>query len=101
MNHLPFQSYLTTNIAFDEGLAQQLLSRCKARDIKKGTLLLKEGEKLQHAFFVEKGLLKQYSIDHKGKEHILQFAPENWFMADRESEYLNKPSSYFIEAWDL
>jgi len=98
MNRFPFQYYLTTNITLDENLAHELLSRCKTQDVKKGTLLLKEGEKLRHAFFVEKGLLKQYSIDSKGKEHILQFAPENWFMADRESEYLNHPSSYFIEA---
>ena len=28
----------------------------------------------------------------------MQFAPENWFVSNRESEFLNRPSSYFIEA---
>ncbi|MCY1378624.1 hypothetical protein D9M69_662750 [compost metagenome] len=42
--------------------------------------------------------MRQYSIDEKGKEHIIQFAPENWFMSDRESVYFDQPSSYFMQA---
>src|SRR5690606_10059180 len=34
----------------------------------------------------------------KGKEHILQFAPEGWFVNDRESMFYNKPSKFNIEA---
>lgn len=62
--------------------------------------MLRQGEKSDYSFFVEKGLMRQYSIDDKGKEHILQFASEGWFMADRESEFLGKPTSYFIEAME-
>ncbi len=36
--------------------------------------------------------------DDKGKEHIVQFAPENWFVTDRESVFFNQKSSYFIQA---
>src|SRR5690606_32830231 len=51
-----------------------------------------------HHFFVEKGLLRSYTIDESGKEHILQFAPENWFIADRSSYYFNEPSAINIQA---
>ncbi|WP_205959965.1 hypothetical protein [Flammeovirga aprica] len=27
---------------------------------------------------VRSGLLRSYTIDHKGKEHIFMFAPEGW-----------------------
>lgn len=49
-------------------------------------------------FFVEKGLVKQYGIDDHGKEHVLQFGPEGWFVADRDSLFFKTPASYFIQA---
>lgn len=66
--------------------------------VKKGEFLLQIGEVCHHTFFVEKGLLKMYSIDKNGKEHIIQFAPEKWLMSDRGSMYFNEKSKYFIEA---
>lgn len=98
MNHFKFKSYLTSNASIDPIVIESLLSHCKERQVLKGDFLLKAGEKCQYSFFVEAGILKQYSIDHKGKEHIIQFAPENWFMTDRESVFFGNPSSYYIQA---
>jgi len=39
-----------------------------------------------------------YSIDKNGKEHIIQFAPENWLIGDRSSLYFSEKSNYYIEA---
>lgn len=66
--------------------------------VKKGEFLLREGEVCKNTLFVEKGLLKMFSIDKNGKEHIIQFAPENWLMSDRSSLYFNEKSKYYIEA---
>lgn len=98
MINFRFTSYLTSNINFDIDLLNHLLSSCKIKQFKKGDFLLKEGEICEYNFFVESGLLRQYSIDKNGKEFILQFAPENWFMSDRESTYFKNTSSYFIQA---
>lgn len=98
MKTFRFNTYLTTNIGSLEILTTELLSHCNQLVLDKGDYLLHEGEINSNAYFVESGLLRQFSIDDKGKEHILQFAPENWFVANRESEFLNKPSSYFIQA---
>ncbi len=98
MKSFRFKTYLTSNIGELKSLTKELLSHCNRQVIKKRDFLLREGEKSSKSYFVEDGLLRQFSVDSKGKEHILQFAPENWFVANRESEYLNKTSSYFIEA---
>lgn len=98
MKSFRFKTYLTSNIEVLEPLIKELLSHCNRLVVKRGEYLLSEGESNSRSYFVEDGLLRQFSIDEKGKEHILQFAPENWFVSNRESEYLNKPSSYFIEA---
>lgn len=98
MSPFRFTRYLTSHAELDKELIDKILSHCSRKEVNKGAFLLRAGEKIQHSFFVEKGLLKQYYVDKKGKEHILQFAPENWLMADRESEYFDQPSSYSIEA---
>ena len=49
------------------------------------------------AFFVKKGLLRSYSIDEKGKEHIFMFASEGWIIADVESQEFNHSTELFID----
>ncbi|QDP84088.1 Crp/Fnr family transcriptional regulator [Chryseobacterium sp. SNU WT5] len=66
--------------------------------VARNQLLLREGEIGSDTFFVEKGLLRMYSIDKNGKEHIIQFAPEKWLISDRSSVYFNEKSNYYIEA---
>ena len=64
----------------------------------KNEMLLSEGEICMDTFFVEKGLLRMYSLDRNGKEHIIQFAPENWLISDRSSLNFNQKSKYYIDA---
>ena len=66
--------------------------------VAKNEFLLNEGEVCLDTFFVEKGLLRMFSLDRSGKEHIIQFAPENWLISDRSSLSLNEKPQYYIEA---
>ncbi|CAM4119638.1 Crp/Fnr family transcriptional regulator [Zobellia roscoffensis] len=98
MNNTTLRTFLTTNLNVGEGDIPAILDKCVAKTIKKDTFLLRKNERCEYTFFVEKGLLRQYSIDEKGKEHVIAFAPENWFVTDRESSYFNAPSAYYIQA---
>jgi len=97
MNDFTLTTFLTTNTGIDTGVAEDIINKQKRMLVEKGEFLLKEGEICRHSFFVEKGLLRYYSIDAKSREHIIQFAPEGWFVSDRESVYFNQPSQYFIQ----
>jgi len=66
--------------------------------VKKGEFLSRQGDVCDYTFFVETGLLRAYTLDDQGKEHIIQFAPEGWLISDRSSAYFNEPSDFFIEA---
>ena len=68
------------------------------KKVKKGNFLLREGEICKDIFFVEKGILRMYSVDINGKEHIVQFAPENWLISDRSSVFFEENSHYYIDA---
>ncbi len=97
MNNFKLTTFLTSNIDIDESL-KEAIEKCKSLKAGKGNFLLRQGEVCRHSLYVENGLLRYYSIDDKGKEHILQFAPETWFVTDRESAYFHQPSNYFIQA---
>lgn len=98
MNSSDLKTYLTSNLTIDETEISAIVENCTVKKVKKNQFLLREKEICKHAFFVEQGLLRQYSVDKKGKEHIISFAPENWFVTDRESVFFNQPSAYFIQA---
>jgi CRP-like cAMP-binding protein len=68
------------------------------RQLKKGEFLLREGEVPRFGAFVEKGFLRSYVIDTKGKEHIIQFAPENWWISDKSGMLPGATASFFIDA---
>ncbi len=93
-----FKSYLVKTVGIFDEEAKKLDDGLEKYEYKKGSILLKKGALCKHSFFVEKGLLRSYMLAEDGKEHIIQFAPENWFIVDRSSVYFNDPSDSYIEA---
>jgi CRP-like cAMP-binding protein len=67
------------------------------KTLKKGEVLVREGEVAKYGAFVCKGMLRSYIIDNKGKEHIIQFAPENWWISDKAGLTDGTPSTFFID----
>lgn len=98
MNRIDLRTFLTSNLAIDETEISSIVESCPTKKVKKDQFLLRENEYSKHAFFVEQGLLRQFSVDIKGKEHIISFAPESWLISDRASVFFNQPSAYFIQA---
>ena len=68
------------------------------KKLRRKQYFLQEGDVSRHFTFVSKGCLRLYSVDAKGDEHIIQFALDNWWLADRESLISGKPSKYNIDA---
>lgn len=70
----------------------------KPKKLRKRQYLLQEGDVCKYQAFVEKGILRTYTVDDKGAEHILQFATEGWWTADLSSYIIGEPSLFNIEA---
>ena len=68
------------------------------KQLKKGEFLIREGEIPRFGAFVCKGFLRSYFVDNKGKDHVVQFAPENWWISARPGVVQDAPSSVFIDA---
>ena len=60
--------------------------------------LLVEGKVCKCNYFVSKGCLRLFFINEKGVEQTIQFALENWWLADYASFSAQKPSDFYIQA---
>ena len=65
---------------------------------KKHQFMLNEGDVCNYIGFVASGCLREYKIDNKGSEHIIQFAIEDWWISDLNSFLSGLPSTLNIDA---
>ncbi|WP_068598293.1 Crp/Fnr family transcriptional regulator [Vaginella massiliensis] len=76
---------------------EQVLVLVKMVDYAKNETILREGEISEYFYFIEKGLVRSYTVDEMGKEHVIQFGPENWIVSDRYSTLCHQPAKFTIE----
>ena len=74
------------------------LSLVQSKKIRKKQFVLQEGETDNSVKFVLSGLLRLYSVDKNGFEHIIQFAPNGWWIVDMYSFAKQQPARLFIDA---
>jgi len=74
------------------------ISLLRPMSLKRKQMLLKTSEICRYSSFVIQGCLRGYSVDENGYEHVLNFAPQNWWIADMYSLITQKPGVLNIEA---
>ena len=68
------------------------------RTVKKKQFLTREGDVSRGPSFVTSGILRSYSIDNNGNEHVIQFAPPGWWVGDLGSMIFQRPSILSVDA---
>lgn len=66
---------------------EYILSHFTTKRLKKNQFLIQEGDLVTHDYYVVSGLLKAYHVDNDGKEYILQFAVEDWWVTDYQAYF--------------
>lgn len=74
------------------------LSLLEFKKLRKKQFFLQENEIAKYSAFVLKGCLRGYTIDQNGGEHILQFAPADWWITDMYSFISQQPGNLNIDA---
>lgn len=92
------REYLEARASFTADELHFVRDRFIPRTLPAGEHLQRAGDVSRHAAFVERGCLRSYVIDANGKEHIVQFAPETWWLADAASLMTGTPSQFFVAA---
>lgn len=66
------------------------------KKVKKHQYLIQEGDEATFEYLVMSGIFRIFHLDNEGKEHIVQFAGENWWMADYHAYFNQKKASLHI-----
>jgi CRP-like cAMP-binding protein len=93
-----FLDYLKTKLQISEREFELIQETLIHKKIKRRKFLLQEGVIWRYYAFVLKGLLRTYSIDDRGIEHIIDFSLENTWTGDMESYSSETPSHLNIDA---
>lgn len=76
---------------------EYVISHFESRKIKKHQFLIQEGQLVEYDFFVLSGCLKSYLTDTNGKEHIIQFGLQDWWITDYEAFYFHTKATVSID----
>ena len=68
------------------------------KKLRKRQYVLNAGDVCNYFCFVEKGLLRSFTTDEHAGEHVVQFAPEGWWISDMGSFLSGEEAIYNIEA---
>ena len=91
---------ISKHILLSEDESAYFKSKLRERKLKKKQFIIQENQVSESVAFVVSGCLRSYTIDDNGFEHILQFAPPDWWITDMFSFISQKPGNIYIDAID-
>lgn len=74
-----------------------VLRHFQSKIFKKHQIVIHQDDLVKYNFFITEGLMKSAKMSDDGKEHIVQFAMENWWITDLEAFHYGTPSKFTIE----
>lgn len=97
MKEYIFADFVAQHSPLTSEQMQQLLEGSRELTLERRELVLSAGDLCHHCFYIERGAVREYSLAPDGREHLLHFAMEGWFIMNIESIFFSRPSSYFVE----
>ncbi|WP_205510599.1 Crp/Fnr family transcriptional regulator [Longitalea arenae] len=74
-----------------------VLAHFTAKRFKKHQIIIREGEQVYNDYFLLSGLMKSAHINAEGREHILLFAMQNWWITDLQAYHHQTPATLQID----
>ncbi len=84
-------------ISLDDQEFQYILSHFTTKKFRKHQFVVQEGQGVEHDFFILEGCVKSYHTDANGKDHIIQFGLQDWWITDYEAYYYQTPATMNID----
>jgi CRP-like cAMP-binding protein len=94
----PIIKYVERHISLSEEEKAQFANTLRLARVKKRQFIVQPDFPCKYRSFVVEGALRAYLIDHKGQEHTIQFALEEWWITDYQSYINQEPAVLFVEA---
>ena len=94
---MSFKKHLEGLIEVSDREMELVLSFFEYKEFKKYQYLVQKGGKADHSYWIFEGLAKSFFTDASGKEHILQFAMEDWWISDYEAYFTESAATLDID----
>ena len=94
----PIVKYVSKHIELTKEEEIFFVSLLRIRRVKKKQFIGQPEFVNKYRSYVVSGAFRAYIIDHKGSEHTIAIAIEDWWMGDFSSYLFQTPATYFVEA---
>jgi CRP-like cAMP-binding protein len=91
-------AYINEYVSLTQDEIDTLKSLTRIKDVRKRQFVVEQGEICRYENFVAEGCLRCYHLDEEGHEHVVQFAVENWWIADLQSFLRQSPANFSVDA---
>ncbi|HYK76468.1 MAG TPA: Crp/Fnr family transcriptional regulator [Daejeonella sp.] len=98
MDYNQLLQHIAKHISLSQEEQSYFTSLLNLKKLKKKQFLVQEEDISRGPVFVLEGLLRSYSLDKNGFEHVIQFAPSGWWIGDMKSLISQKPGTLYIDA---
>ncbi|MBP7535284.1 MAG: Crp/Fnr family transcriptional regulator [Chitinophagales bacterium] len=98
MSHTIILKNIAKHITLNTNEEALFLSLLEYQKVKSKKMILRQGDVCRHSIFVTNGCLRGFTIDANGFEHVLSFAPQDWWIADMYSLLSQKAGNLNIQA---
>jgi CRP-like cAMP-binding protein len=89
---------ISKHITLDDEEKKYFIGILHYKKLERGKILLMHGDIARNQYFIISGCLRNYSVDENGKEHIIAFAPTDWWISDLYSYLTETPAEHIIDA---
>lgn len=98
MSYDSILTYIDRHITLTDQETEIFKPLTRIKSVRKGQFVVEQGEISQYENFVVQGCLRCYHVDREGKEHIVQFAVEDWWISDLQSFLTQSPAHFSVDA---
>ncbi|NUO01844.1 MAG: Crp/Fnr family transcriptional regulator [Saprospiraceae bacterium] len=95
--HGDIRKNIERHISLSDAEFEHFLTFMTARKLRKRQYLVQQGDHTHYSYYVVKGCLRAFKADNSGKEHIIQFALEDWWIGDMAALTTGTPARLNIE----
>ncbi len=91
------KNYLERFINLSDEESEMALQFFEYRKFPKNSLILRSGDICNFEAYIKRGCAREFFTDHKGNEHTVEFAIEDWWISEINSFENKVPSQVSIE----
>lgn len=98
MGYANLIQYISEYVSLNDGEVEILKALTRIKEVRRKQFVAEQGEVCRFENYVIEGCLRCYHTDEEGKEHVVQFAVEDWWIADLQSFLTQSPANFSVDA---